>query len=247
MRTGEGKTLTATLPSYLNALVRPRRARRHGERLPRPPRRRVDGPGPPLPGPDHGLHPPRPVRQASARTPYRARHHLRAEQRVRLRLPARQHEVPPAGLRPARAQLRHRRRGGLASSSTRRARRSSSPAPPRTPPTSTTGSTRSSRAWCRTRTTRSTRRHRSVSASPTTAWRSSRSGSAIANLYDPSEIETLHHVEQAPARAHALQARPRLRGEGRRGDHRRRVHRPPDAGPPLVATACTRRSRPRKA
>ena len=29
--------------------------------------------------------------------------------------------------------------------------------------------------------------------------------------------------------------------------HRRRVHRPHDAGPPLVATACTRRSRPRKA
>ena len=30
-------------------------------------------------------------------------------------------------------------------------------------------------------------------------------------------------------------------------DHRRRVHRPPDVRPPLVATACTRRSRPRKA
>ena len=49
MRTGEGKTLTATLPTYLNALVRPRRARGHGERLPGPPRRRVDGPRPPLP------------------------------------------------------------------------------------------------------------------------------------------------------------------------------------------------------
>ena len=30
-------------------------------------------------------------------------------------------------------------------------------------------------------------------------------------------------------------------------DHRRRVHRPPDAGPALVAMACTRRSRPRRA
>ncbi len=39
----------------------------------------------------------------------------------------------------------------------------------------------------------------------------------------------------------------RLRGEGRRSPHRRRVHRPPHAGPALVATACTRRSRPRKA
>ena len=34
------------------------------------------------------------------------RHHLRPEQRVRLRLPARQHEVRPRGLRPARTQLR---------------------------------------------------------------------------------------------------------------------------------------------
>ena len=37
--------------------------------------------------------------------------------------------------------------------------------------------------------------------SPTTASRSCRSGSAIANLYDPEQIETLHHVEQA-LRAH---------------------------------------------
>ena len=35
------------------------------------------------------------------------------------------------------------------------------------------------------------------------------------------------------ARARALQARRRLHGQGRRGRHRRRVHRPPDAGPPL--------------
>ena len=40
----------------------------------------------------------------------RLRHHLRHQQRVRLRLPARQHEVPPRGLRAARPQLRHRRR-----------------------------------------------------------------------------------------------------------------------------------------
>ena len=32
----------------------------------------------------------------------------------------------------------------------------------------------------------------------------------------------------------ALPARPRLPGQGRRGRHRRRVHRPHDAGPPLV-------------
>ena len=43
----------------------------------------------------------------------RLRHHLRHQQRVRLRLPARQHEVEPRVLRPARAQLRDRGRGRL--------------------------------------------------------------------------------------------------------------------------------------
>jgi preprotein translocase subunit SecA len=54
MRTGEGKTLVATLPSYLNALVRQGRARGHGERLPRQARRRVDGAHPPLPRHERG-------------------------------------------------------------------------------------------------------------------------------------------------------------------------------------------------
>ena len=44
MRTGEGKTLVATLPTYLNALDRQGRPRRHRQRLPRQARRRVDGP-----------------------------------------------------------------------------------------------------------------------------------------------------------------------------------------------------------
>ena len=56
----------------------------------------------------------------------------------------------------------------------------------------------------------------------------------IDNLYDPSHIDVLHHVQQA-LRAHALyQARRGLCGQGRRGDHRRRVHRPPDARAALV-------------
>ena len=42
METGEGKTLVATLPAYLNALAGQGRPRRHGQRLPGPPRRRVD-------------------------------------------------------------------------------------------------------------------------------------------------------------------------------------------------------------
>ena len=40
MKTGEGKTLVATLPVYLNALAGARRARRHGQRLPGQARRR---------------------------------------------------------------------------------------------------------------------------------------------------------------------------------------------------------------
>ncbi len=55
----------------------------------------------------------------------------------------------------------------------------------------------------------------------------------VANLYDPADR---HPPPRQPgaARARHLQARRRLRGEGRRGPHRRRVHRPPDAGPALV-------------
>ena len=44
MVTGEGKTLVATLAAYLNALDGQGRPRRHRQRLPRPPRRRVDEP-----------------------------------------------------------------------------------------------------------------------------------------------------------------------------------------------------------
>ena len=36
MRTGEGKTLVATLPAYLNALPARGRAYRHGQRVPGP-------------------------------------------------------------------------------------------------------------------------------------------------------------------------------------------------------------------
>ena len=44
MVTGEGKTLVATLPAYLNALEGKGRPRRHGQRLPGPPRHGMDGP-----------------------------------------------------------------------------------------------------------------------------------------------------------------------------------------------------------
>ena len=43
MRTGEGKTLVATLPAYLNALAGAGRAHRHRQRLSRAARRGLDG------------------------------------------------------------------------------------------------------------------------------------------------------------------------------------------------------------
>ena len=52
MQTGEGKTLVATMPTYLNALTGEGCARCHRQRLSGPPRLRVDGQGLPLPGAD---------------------------------------------------------------------------------------------------------------------------------------------------------------------------------------------------
>ncbi|CAA9329502.1 MAG: Protein translocase subunit SecA, partial [uncultured Frankineae bacterium] len=88
------------------------RARRDGQRLPRPPRRRVDGARAPLPRAVGRRHP----GQRAARGPprgLRLRHHLRHQQRVRLRLPARQHGVERHRAGAARPPLRDRGRGRL--------------------------------------------------------------------------------------------------------------------------------------
>ena len=112
MKTGEGKTLVATLAAYLNALagkgvhvvtVNDYLAKRDSEWM---------GRHLPLPRPLGGRHPAPPGRPRAAGR-LRGRHHLRHQQRVRLRLPARQHEVRPRQLRPARPPLRGRGRGGL--------------------------------------------------------------------------------------------------------------------------------------
>ena len=112
MKTGEGKTLVATLAAYLNALpgkgvhvvtVNDYLAKRDSEWMGRIFRFL----GLTVGVIQHNLD--------DARAPggLRRRHHLRHQQRVRLRLPARQHEVRAQQLRPARAQLRGRGRGGL--------------------------------------------------------------------------------------------------------------------------------------
>ena len=112
MKTGEGKTLVATLAVYLNALAGEGRARHHGQRLPRPPRlasgwarstsssasRRRDRAW---------------ARRRRAQSRLRRRRDLRHEQRVRLRLPARQHEIRHGADGAARPRLRDRGRGRL--------------------------------------------------------------------------------------------------------------------------------------
>ena len=111
MKTGEGKTLVATLPVYLNALagkgvhvvtVNDYLARRDAEWM----GQIYQFLGMSVGVIVHGLD------DSAAPRPVRRRHHLRHQQRVRLRLPARQHEVPAGGHGPARLLLRHRRRGG---------------------------------------------------------------------------------------------------------------------------------------
>ena len=95
MKTGEGKTLVATLPVYLNALAGNGRAPGHGQRLPGPARHRVDGArSTSFLGLSGGCRSVHGLDDAERQEAYDCRHHLRDQQRVRVRLPARQHEVP---------------------------------------------------------------------------------------------------------------------------------------------------------
>ena len=105
MKTGEGKTLVATAPVYLNALegkgvhvvtVNDYLAKRDAEWM----GRLYKFLGLTVGIIVHDLD----DQRAAGRL--RLRHHLRDEQRVRFRLPARQHEVQHRELRAARAQLR---------------------------------------------------------------------------------------------------------------------------------------------
>ena len=134
MKTGEGKTLVATTAAYLNAIpsrgvhvitVNDFLASYQSELMGRVFRALGMTTGCIIANQTPGR----------ASRAVRRRHHLRHEQRVRLRLPARQHGV--AGLRhgAARPLLRRSSTRSTRSSSTRPARRSSSPVRPRARPT----------------------------------------------------------------------------------------------------------------
>ena len=112
MKTGEGKTLTGVLPAYLNALTgdgvhvvttNDYLAARDAEWMGRVHRFLGLTVGTIV----SGQQPDRAPRAVPVR------HHARHEQRVRLRLPARQHGVEPGRPGAARPPLRDRRRGRL--------------------------------------------------------------------------------------------------------------------------------------
>ena len=140
MRTGEGKTLVATLPAYLNALtghgvhivtVNDYLARRDAEWM-----GQIFG----FLGMTTGVVVPGQSPEEK-RDVLRLRHRLRHQQRVRLRLPARQHGLQRRGEDAGRAAASPSSTRWTRSSSTRRARRSSSPGPPTRTPISTSRST----------------------------------------------------------------------------------------------------------
>ena len=246
MRTGEGKTLVATLPCYLNAL--------EGKGVHvvtvndylATPRRRVDGQALQLPRPDRSGTVVNSQGDAEKKRAYRSDITYGQNNEFGFDYLRDNMKFSRARVRAAPAQLRDRRRGRLdphrrgahAAHHQRpgRARRA----------TSTARSTRSSRACARTSTTSSTRRG-TRSRSPTTASSAAQKLIGHREPLRPGQPRVAPHPEPVPARAHALQARRELPGHRRRqGPHHRRVHRPRAPGPPLVATACTRRSRPRR-
>ena len=124
MKTGEGKTLVSTLPVYLNGLAGKGVHLITVNDYLATPRRRVDGPDPPLArARPSASSSPATTTPTHKRAAVRRRHHLRHQQRVRLRLPARQHghvarATRCSGATPTPSSTRSTR-----SSSTRPARR----------------------------------------------------------------------------------------------------------------------------
>ena len=231
MKTGEGKTLVATLPVYLNALsgkgvhvvtVNDYLARRDAEWMGRIYRFLGLSVGIIV----HGLS------DAERQQSYRLRHHVRHEQRVRLRLPARQHEEVDRALCPARPQLRDRRRGRLdpdrrgahAAHHLGLGRAVGRPLPEgrRHHPAAAQGH-------------RLHRRREGALGDPDRRRRrADREAPRRRQPLRPRQHRVAPPRHPGAARAHAVQARRQLPDRRRQDHHRRRVHRPQDAGAPLV-------------
>ena len=222
------------------------RPRRHRQRLPGQARQRVDGPH--LPLPRHGR-----------------RHHPGADGPGQPRIPAYAADitygtnsefgfdylrdnmvVEPERPRAARPPLRHRRRGRLdphrrgadpAHHLRRRARKSADTYKQFAKVVPRLQARRGLRAATRPS---DHRRHRDGPAQGRAAPRHRR------HLRRPVRPAGQPPAAGAQGAVH-VQARRRLRGQGRRGPHRRRVHRPPHGTAAATRRACTRPSRPRSA
>ena len=232
MKTGEGKTLVSTLPAYLNGLTGQGVPPHHGQRVPGPAGLGVDGPPAPVARRVGGAHRPRRRRHRVQAGPVRRRHHLRHEQRVRLRLPARQHGDEPRAPGPARPPLLHRRRGGL--DPDRRgpdAAHHLGPGRRRGAALLQVRQHRPRPASGRGLRGRRAQAHRLADRG------GDREGRAGARHRQPLRRRGPEPRPPAPGRPAgqgAVQARQGLHHRRRRGEDRRRVHRPHPRGPALV-------------
>ena len=233
MVTGEGKTLVATLAAYLNALegkgvhvitVNDYLARRDAEWM---------SPLYQRPGPDRRRHPvgdgPPP-----AAADLRLRHHLRHQQRVRLRLPPRQHEADPRDAGAGPAALRDHRRGRQHPD-----RRGPDPADHLRPGLRRRPQVRRGRPDRPAAQGRAT--HFEVKEKERTAHlnedgiREAEQLAGVESFYTPGNMEWPHLIDNS-LKAHHLYKRDRDYVVSRQGRdrHRRRVHRPADGRPPVV-------------
>uniref|UniRef100_A0A0N4ZZN5 Serine hydroxymethyltransferase n=1 Tax=Parastrongyloides trichosuri TaxID=131310 RepID=A0A0N4ZZN5_PARTI len=198
------------------------RPRRHRQRLPGPPRRRDHGQGP---APD-GLS---------------GRHHLRHQQRIRLRLSARQSGLRPSRDGAARPPLRHRRRSRLHPD-----RRSAHPADHLRPDRGPLGPLQDRR-----RPGEGTgqgqghlRPRREAAPGPADRAGLGTHGAGAGGRRSlrrghrrpvrPGQRQPGPPRQPGPARQHPLSARQGLHHQGRRDRPDRRIHRPHDAGPSPV-------------
>ena len=179
-----------------------------------------------------------------------------------LRLPARQHGQGPLRKGPARARVRDRgrgrqhpdRRGAHAADHLRRARTGRRPVREvRAPGAADERGRDARRAWTRAR--RSSSWRTSTSRSTRSTRRSSITEQGVAkaerflgidHLYRAENGHLVNHLIQALRARVAVQARRGLRGDRRRGEDHRRVHRAHPRRAGAGRRGCTRRSRPRR-
>jgi preprotein translocase subunit SecA len=229
MRTGEGKTLVATLPVYLNALegkgvhvvtVNDYLAKRDADWMGQV--YRFLGSRSAI---VHGLD------DASAAR-LCLRHHLRHQQRIRLRLSARQHEVLARRDGAARPPLRDRRRGRQHPD--RRSAHAADHLRPDRGPLGTLQDDRRAHPRCSPEHYELDEKQRSVFTESGNEKIEDllQAGILKGDALRPANITIVHHVNQA-LRAHKLFQRTRTTSSRTARCADRRIHRPHDEGPPL--------------